>query len=820
MNEINGGGFNPLRFNQLKHKDEDRNTSLLKSPGISDSVTLSKTAEHKPVITTQRIGSALHVSFNGKMRDPMPAVETDAIQMRVRGVASHQKGTAGAGENAKDDNVVRLAQSQWKDGQQLVFKMSKDKRGNDKIELGVPELGGIKKGIIGRVPDELVPDLKQLMKGKENQFRFELSNVISGNSKGAPTIGLRVNLKYTGHDEKTKKQAEKVFTSFLDSKDKNISKQVMLYQSPTSPEQVLGRIFDLESQTNGPKAVEEIKTAISTISDEINNPENKNILIVGHCKPDGDTLGCVIGMKTAIQGAYPDKNIDCAVDDKIPGLFRDKMPGIEDVKRPYNPERIELVKNSIAKMEAGEQNSATQAQIQILKNELADLQDSSRLFDPNPLNGEERKHYDMVIMLDIPTPKRFSGGFKEYIENSDKQIYIDHHPHKLNEWMDAKDTTGVDMEKIHKNNLAFVSDMVPAATQLVTIIADKAGILGSTMKNSFEEARKFVASVITGTSTDTGSFTRTANLLPEHMEMSVKDRPNFAPEGMSKWLIDEVNANQFDVPDKAPIVEGENGQLSPRDKMLEYAINGKAEYPEIGVGVVSVSYDQMCDIWNQSLEHDSEFTLLDVQNGFKYCEVMSALKADPSKVSGQANPKDSPLQAQAKQMYSSPYDSDKIAIMAIQDRKAGFVTENSEVADMNGIRLSFRSADCSDHAELLASIFDGGGHGGASGGRIDLPGVEINSKLVVMIDGKPVHDAKQVLETARHNLEVLHSKTLTPEEQRAQMHEVKVAIDEEGGKTFSDLVAAIVTEIRATQPAPEPAVNNNNSGRHDHHHRR
>lgn len=50
-------------------------------------------------------------------------------------------------------------------------------------------------------------------------------------------------------------------------------------------------------------------------------------------------------------------------------------------------------------------------------------------------------------MLDIPTPKRFSGGFKDYIENSDKQIYIDHHPHKINEWIDAKETTGVDMEK-------------------------------------------------------------------------------------------------------------------------------------------------------------------------------------------------------------------------------------------------------------------------------------------------------------------------------------------------------------------------------------
>ena len=236
--------------------------------------------------------------------------------------------------------------------------------------------------------------------------------------------------------------------------------------------------------------------------------------------------------------------------------------------------------------------------------------------------------------------------------------------------------------------------------------------------------------------------------------------------------------------------------------MVKYVFVTGGVVSGLGVGVVSVSYDQMCEVWEDSLKHDSEFTLLDVQNGFKYCEVMGALKSDPSKVNSQSNPKDSELQRQAKEMYSSPYDADKIAILAVQDKKAGFVTENSEVASMNGIRLSFRSADCSDHAELLASIFDGGGHGGASGGRIDLPGVEIDSKLVVMIDGKPEFDAKKVLNMARHNLDVLHDNNLTPEQKREQMHEVKVAINE-NGKEFPDLVADIVTQIRATQPKPE-----------------
>ena len=233
------------------------------------------------------------------------------------------------------------------------------------------------------------------------------------------------------------------------------------------------------------------------------------------------------------------------------------------------------------------------------------------------------------------------------------------------------------------------------------------------------------------------------------------------------------------------------------------AVDGKHVYPDLGVGVVSVSYDDMCEIWEDSLKHDPEFTLLDVQNGFKYSEVMGALKADPSKVNAQGNPKDSELQRKAKEMYSSPYDADKIAIMAIQDRKAGFVTENSEVAEMNGIRLSFRSADCSDHAELLSSIFDGGGHGGASGGRIDLPGVTIDSKLAVTIDGKTEYDIKKVMSMARHNLDVLHDVNLTPEQKREQMHEVKVVIDENRGMQFHEMIAEMVKDIRAKQPKPE-----------------
>ncbi len=786
--------------------------SRLNSP-IQDTVSFSKKEDLAPIISTRRDGNVLHVSFKGEFKNPV-YVDTSAIQMKVRGVSAHQRGGLGATPRAKDSNVIKLAQSNWQEGQRVNYSIVTTQKG-ESIELSDPKFGPI-----GRVPDEISPQLIKLIKGKEKDFAFELSNVIAGNSKGAATIGLRVNLRYKGSDSNIKAKSLRTFNELLNSRDSKINDNVMVYQPKTSPTEVLKRFFAHEEQTNGIKAVKEIKTAIAQISKEINDPDNKNILIIGHCKPDGDTLGGVVGLETSIKGAYPEKNVDCAVDDKIPGLFRNKMPGIENVKRPYNPERIEVVKNNLKILESEEQTPNVQSQIGILQKELSDLTNPEKLFDENPLTGKERKKYDLVVLIDIPTPKRFSGAFKDYIENAKKVIYIDHHPHRINEWNDAKDETGVDMNKIHNQNLALIGDALPAATQLVTILAEQAGILGKTMQNNLEEAKKFVASIITGTSTDTGSFTRTANLLPEHMRLPVDQRPNFLPEGMSKWLIDELETSSkgqinkkwlrdnitFDIPDKklSEMTEGEG--LSPRDKMLTYALNGREIVPELGVGFISVNYDQMYDIWKDSLNQDDEFTLLDVQNGFKYSEIMGALKADPEKVNAPAprNPEKPTLRERAQEVYFSPYQDDKIAVLIIQDKKKGSLTENSEISESNGLRLSFRSAGASNHAELLASLFGGGGHGGAAGGRVDLRDVELDSKLSVKIDGKTVSDSHAIYEVLKQNNEILHNSEITPEQKKAMTQKIEIVMaEEESGKTTSELITDLVKEIRSDKSEDE-----------------
>ncbi len=779
-----------------------------------DSVSFTQNVKNSPVMFN-KTGNAMSLSFTGKISSPLDK-DAPALQFRVRGVSSHQKGSPGANQFAKDDNVTKLAESSWKDGDPLGYEMSIDKSGLPKIELYHEEFG-----TLGRVPDAIAGDLGDIINGNPNNYKFELSNVIAGTSKGAPTIGLRAVVKYTGDHPERKEKIREAFYEILNTDDKEIAETVMVYQPPMSPKEVLDKIISYEKSEYGQEAADKIERAIDAISKEITNPENKNILILGHVKPDGDTLGSIIAMKEALQSAYPDKMIDCSVDDKIPGLFRQKMPGIEDIKRPYDAEKIEKLERSIEFLSRLDDNTSKQ-QLEVLKKDLVDLKDPNNLFDPDSVDGTAKKEYDLVITMDIPTPKRFTGAYKEYIENSKKQIYIDHHPHRISEWQAAKDTTGLDMHKIHQNDLALIAKSVPAATQLVTIVADNAGLLSKMYQSDIEASTNFVASVVTGASTDTGSFTRTANLLPKHSKMPVQQRPNFYPEGMSTWMINELadasgdaNFNKkwlrekitFDIPDSGRGLSrtSTDGELSPRDLMLTYALKRREMFPDIGLGIISANYDEMYDVFSKSLAQDPDVTLLDVQNGFKYSEALGALKSDPARNPESGGKRDAEgnfvnLSDQAKESYTGPYDDDRIGILIIQDRKEGNITENSDIARSNGIRLSLRSGATSNHAEILANLFSGGGHGGASGGRIDLPGVELDTPLAVNIDGVIENDMKTVHETLVSNNEIMRDNSI-PAHKRAELcKNVKVVKAQEGtGRTVNNLIADVVTEIRKTQ---------------------
>ncbi|OGI17885.1 MAG: hypothetical protein A2287_09820 [Candidatus Melainabacteria bacterium RIFOXYA12_FULL_32_12] len=755
---------------------------------------------HNNNIAFRQNGKVINVvSFTG-LKNPLEQ-QKPAIQMRVAGVKNHQNSMTDPTFAPKDKNVQELAESDWKDGQELTFKIAKAKNGQ-RIALIDPNIGEI-----GYVHKEIADIIMPALKRNPKDFKFELSNVIAGMGKGAETIGLRVNLLYTGNDEK-KAQVGEVFNKVLNNPE--CSESAMLYQPEASPEEVLSVILDKD-----PKA----KEIINNIVREIKDPSNKRILVLGHCKPDGDTLGSALALKNAIKLMDSERKVDGAVDDKIPGLFRHKLPGIDgEIKRPYNPEFKQKLEKEITSLKNGEQNDQTKGQIEILEDELEELKNPEDFLNP-------KDKYDLVILLDVPTPERFTNQFKNYIEGAKKVIYVDHHPHRPAEWDRKASQTGLDMNKVHNNKLAWIADTVPAATQMVSIIANKLlpqmndieqGKISPqeafNKPGQLDKFKAFVASIVTGISTDTGSFLRTANLLPEHMKMPVQKRPNFMPEGESKylmnmtdgvinkkWLREEIN---YDISDgKVDKLKG-----SARDLMLEYSLKGLKVYPDsklntpdLGLGIVEVDYDKMYDVWHYAREAEKqegkkpEINFLDVQNSFKINEITGTLRANPLK----HKPEDHGVKKAAQ--YESDYDADRIAILICQDKKAGRLDEKLNIASNNGLRLSLRSQEGTIWAELLANLFGGGGHGDASGGRVDLPGINLDSKLAVKINGEIERDPATVLKKLKNNHEIMNNVKLTNAEKQAKVSKIELTMDS-NGRTCSELIADLVKEIRSTQP--------------------
>jgi hypothetical protein len=208
----------------------------------------------------------------------------------------------------------------------------------------------------------------------------------------------------------------------------------------------------------------------------------------------------------------------------------------------------------------------------------------------------------------------------------------------------------------------------------------------------------------------------------------------------------------------------------------------------------------MNDVWQAALEVEPETTLLDVQNAFKYSEAVSTFNSNPELTGNNANGKSNPndLHNLAKQDYEGVYDKDRIAVLICQDKKEGELDEKFNIATQNGLRLSFRSQDGSIHSELLASMFGGGGHGGAAGGRVDLPGIELDSKLGVAIDGKIVKDPSVIYEELKMNYDIVHV-SIPKQNQQNLCKKIEVVMDPDG-KTCQELIKDVVGEIRKTQP--------------------
>lgn len=778
-------GVRDLEYKHLK-------ANSFASVPLKDTVKFSSAKSLNNSIQFHKSGNTISVvTFTG-LKNPT-ALLPPALQMRVSGVTRFQKAAAASKFQNACENINKLADSMWKDGDRLKFEFIKGK-----VILVHPKFGDI-----GRVPDEIATEIYPVMKKDKNNFYFELSNVIAGTTKGAETIGLRVNLLYKGKNQKNINKVRAAFNNVLN--DKECAEKVMLYQPKTSIQDILKVTLDYENNVNGPESAKTMMQIINNIAKVLKDPENKRILVAGHCKPDGDTYGGCKALENAIGLAFPDKHVDVAIDDKIPGLFRHKIKGFDEgVKVPHSSEYVSNLQKEIKELEKHEQTEQIKNQINILKDEIQSFKKSGKVLDKDA-------KYDAVVLVDIPTPKRFTNAFKQYIENAKKVIYIDHHPYKFNEWEEAKAQTGVNMQAIQEQKLGLVAEAVPAATELIAIIAgkilpgidnlvrDAKGKLRPAFVKTEEQQNKwnnFVTGIVTGMTTDTSAFIRTANLLPEHAAMPVQDRPNFVPEGLAKYLMDTTGGKvtkkwlrdelSYDISDKALDKLG----YSARDLMIKYSLEGRRVYPDLSLGVVSVNYDKMNKVWQTALEdtNSKDTIFLDVQNAFKLNEVMSTLKSDPTMA------KDASSSA-AKQNYKGLYDDDRIAVLICQDKKKGELDEKLRLAENNGLRLSIRSSDTSDHAEVLCSLFGGGGHGGAAGGRVDLPGIELNTKLGVKINGSAEKDFAVILKELKQNLAINHDHQISDEQKKQMMKKVELVADEKG-ETCEGLIARLAREIR------------------------
>lgn len=668
--------------------------------------------------TVKKQGNVLQViSFTGT-----PELPVYGIKSKVRGVTRFQK------------NCQKILESNWKDGDSIVMRRATNKNG-EQLQLIHPQFG-----MIGRIPEEVAAKLIPLL-DKGHKLNFELSDVVGG-TIGFSTIGLRVNVKFDiDGDNKienmgiygtwaNQENAEKVHTDGkigdnliikpagrnLDIYHEKFGKIGQVYNQDASriieavkantykatvssinkgskkyPDTVFIK-FDFENTAGGDllKVPEELSTAFTKIAKDpdtknlsfiyqpLETPEKllnvlapkpivdnilkeignaKNILLVGHKSPDGDTIGSVLGLTAALKAVG--KNVDCSIDDDITGQFRHKVPGID--------ENLKKAKD---------------------------------------LKG---KKYDLAIVVDTPTPQRI-GGNGELIKNSKKVIMIDHHPMRQEEWDQDIKKTGVNIEKIRKENLLWVRPEMPAAAQMVASLVFK--ILPKDILDKLTEKQKqeIAVPLVTGMMTDSGGFARGAE---QKVESLAKYLMKWAGFG-KKYLRDTINYN---IPAPA------------REKMVQYAKEGVTVEDDIAYGSMQIPYEKFMDVFNIARQYDPEVVKQDVISEFKFSEVFSSLRTDPN-----------------------TFDDDKIAVSMIQK-------SSKDVEGQDVIAMSFRSGLETEFARELAEQFGGGGHGAAAGAAVI--GTNLDAEIYpdknnpedkLTLERKIAQLARELRQAARNNV--------------------------------------------------------------------
>ena len=151
---------NVNRYSKLNDV-KNRYYSPLMNQGIQD--TFVKSANNvAPLPIFEQTAKTIKVVSFGALK-PTPEIIKPALQMRVQGVRHLQHNMDPEMMKQGVFAINRLAESMWKDGQKLTFKLN-----NKRIDL-MSQFGRI-----GRVPDEIANYIMPVLKGNSRDFEFQL----------------------------------------------------------------------------------------------------------------------------------------------------------------------------------------------------------------------------------------------------------------------------------------------------------------------------------------------------------------------------------------------------------------------------------------------------------------------------------------------------------------------------------------------------------------------------------------------------------------------------------------------------------------------
>lgn len=692
------------------------------------------------------------VSFLGAAKIVPAVVEQSVpkIKMKVAAVSKFQ------------DAISEITQEDIKKHNKLDFVIEEEKK---HVKLIFKKTGKS----IGYVYEEVLHHLYEDIKKTPENFKFELTHLFE-KRKDTNNIGLIARVNYVGAE---KKKMNSVFDELIE--DLNCQGFTFESNAMKSPEDNIKKVLKYDELLHGSQAKLQTETTLNSIKNEILSPKNKNILVFGHDGPDGDCVGSVLLWENGIKLADSSKNVDCCLADRSPQLFN----FLKDIKKIKFANKSEVLKNIKKQITELKKDPTKQEEVELFEKIAQNIKTN---YKPLPRN----KIYDLVIITDTSTPERLGYDYSKHIGPNTKVIFVDHHQKRFGEWIKAKDKTKIDLEKSIEQNLVWVEDRVPAAAQLV------AGILGRLnpklnsekaynlySKNGQKRVENIAAAFLTGLQTDTSNFSRSANFVKEDAQLPAFLRPKYDPIGIAKWF-SKITDHKITRNYIQKSLTKQEKKVKELKKFVQATLPDKSRRDDVlQVNYAQLEPDYTKQLWKLAVIEDPTVTFKDILGAVKYSKAFRRLKKI---VVDKANPEAM---------------NDPIAYVATQSAKKGEMDYNYRIAKNDSITFSFRSKKATEHAAIIGTLFNGGGHGAAAGGRIALENINFNTKLLVLVDNKIEKDSNVILKALMKNLD-LESSAIPEAEKNKLRTDVKVIqspIAEEG-QNVHELIASVVKEIR------------------------